>query len=469
MRINLVEILPSPNPVNFYQFLGDQIRRLPLQNACHSLIHGLFENASASSIQQDIRGCSNLNGRYTTAKLTPFHFAAIWENRKAMSALEKAGADIDAKDFQGYTSLHHMAMKGNVKGVKSLLKLGADETARTNYGATYMDFLRWNKPFRESSSALPLNSVLFSAHQNDQNRFDSVCLPKNVQAVDEIVATPKALIDLWKATPENINQEDAALLSNFWNDRYQEFKKNPPKLSVVPISTNDAGELLPLGQEFCGLIANGPIKKGQIIGEYTGEVITNSETKLRSETYLWSNPPPIDADQFRSPLSMANDGFPNVMIVPHEYDKQLNPGIDGLVVRKLAFAIDDIAAGEQITIDYGPMYELKWGTKHIEFKPQALRRFLQQNSWEKIFKSIFYPSDQEKVDIMGTSAKMDYLFQTPSSFEWAAKNGLVAKKDLNLIERIDKTTDFLEVYPLAREGVRRAKKVLQLKKSPIDL
>jgi|GEM_PF-5010998 len=466
-----MEILPSSNSVQFYQFLGDQIRRLPLQNACHSLIHGLFENASAASIQQDIRGCSNLNGRYTTAKLTPFHFAAIWENKKAMSILEKAGADIDAKDIQGYTPLHHMAMKGNVNGVKSLLKSGADETARTNHGATYMDFLRWNEPFRESSSALPLNPALFSAHQNDQNRFEPVCLPKTARSVDEIVATLETLIDLWKSKENQgiINLDDAALLSNFWNDRYQEFKKNPPKLSVVPISTNDAGERLPLGQQFCGLIANEPIKKGKIIGEYTGEVITNSEKSQRSETYLWTNSPPIDADQFRSPMAMVNDGFPNAYITVHEYDKQLNPGVDGLVARKVALAIDDIAAGEQITIDYGATYELKWGTEHIEFKPQSLRRFLQQNSWEKIIKSFLFSSDEEKVDIIGMSAKMQYLFQTPSSFEWAAKKGLVTQKDLNLIERIDKQTDFLEGYQLGREGVRRAKKVLQLKKPHIDL
>ncbi len=469
-----MEILPSSNPVQFYRFLGDQIRRLPLQNACHSLIHGLFENASAASIQQDIRGCSNLNGRYTTAKLTPFHFAAIWENRKAMSVLEKAGADIDAKDIQGYTPLHHMAMKGNVNGVKSLLKLGADETARTNYGATYMDFLRWNEPFRESSSALSLNPALFSAHQNDQNRFDPVCLPKTARAVDEIVATPKALINLWKATREDINQKNAAFLSNFWNDRYQEFKKNPPKLSVVPISANDAGEQLPLGKGFCSLIADEPIKKGQMIGEYTGEVITDSEKDRRSETYLWTNPPPIDADRFRSPIAMANDGFPNAYVTAHEYDKQLNPGVDGLVARKFVLALDDIAPGEQITIDYGATYKLKWGTEHVEFKPQSLRRFLQQNSWEKIIKSFFFPSlskrasDEERVNLIASSVKMQYLFQTPSSFEWAAKKGLVTQKDLNLIETTDKKTNFLEEYQLGREGVRRARKVLQLKKSPID-
>jgi len=443
------------------------LRQVLVKDACSALVHGLFRNLDPKSIQNEIQNCPSLNEKYSALNLTPLHFAAMANCDAAIDSLVAKKADVNAQDARGYTPLHHLAIRGNLKGIEKLIGAGADRKAKTSYGATYMDLLRANAPFRPSS---PLDPSLFSAHRHDKNRFEPVCLTGATQAVDEIVARPEPLVEIWQQSPEkSLKRSQVAShmlqLNDALNDRYEAFKKNPPKLSVVSISQDDAGKSLGLGVGFCGLIADEPIKRGQIIAEYTGELVTQLESRFRDDTYLWIDSPPIDGGPFRSPAAMANDGFPNACIEHHTHNKRLKRKIDGLPARKLMIALDDIEPGQQITINYGSTYPLKQG-KHLEFRPEALRKFLRETTWDQILnsKDLFQNerSTQKERDVARSNlGKLDYLLQTPTSFAWAARQGLITLEDLEKIEEADRNFPFLDRSGLGREGIRRARAILQ--------
>jgi len=60
--------------------------------------------------------------------LTPLHLAARAGHALVVAALAEAGADLHARDFQGWRPLHHSAYTGKVETCELLLRLGADPT-----------------------------------------------------------------------------------------------------------------------------------------------------------------------------------------------------------------------------------------------------------------------------------------------------------------------------------------------------
>jgi ankyrin repeat protein len=56
--------------------------------------------------------------------------------------LLKKGADVNAKNFLGYTPLHYGAANGHIEVVKLLLEHGADPNIKNNEGKTAIDLAR---------------------------------------------------------------------------------------------------------------------------------------------------------------------------------------------------------------------------------------------------------------------------------------------------------------------------------------
>ena len=53
--------------------------------------------------------------------------------------IEELGADVNARDFGGYTPLHHAAARGDNEMILYLVGLGADVTAVSRRGQTTAD------------------------------------------------------------------------------------------------------------------------------------------------------------------------------------------------------------------------------------------------------------------------------------------------------------------------------------------
>lgn len=68
--------------------------------------------------------------------IAPLHSACAVSNYRVAELLIRYGADINAKQLQGYTPMHSAAHKGSKDIAELLLKNGADINARTDNGKT---------------------------------------------------------------------------------------------------------------------------------------------------------------------------------------------------------------------------------------------------------------------------------------------------------------------------------------------
>jgi ankyrin repeat protein len=72
-------------------------------------------------------------------KVAPLHAALAARQSGIVRMLVAAGADVNAKQQQGWTPLHAAAQNGDAEMVKLLLDYGADRNARSDSGQRAMD------------------------------------------------------------------------------------------------------------------------------------------------------------------------------------------------------------------------------------------------------------------------------------------------------------------------------------------
>ncbi|GAB4189152.1 MAG: hypothetical protein Tsb0015_09710 [Simkaniaceae bacterium] len=188
-------------------------------------------------------------------------------------------------------------------------------------------------------------------------------------------------------------------LMRFLRPLYQVYRKNPPKLYIQQGTAK--------GKH--ALFAAQPIKKGAIVVEYLGEWAP--ENKIPS-SYRFG---PIDAKRFRNLAALAEDGFPNLAAF---YLYQT----DGLPMRIVYLALEDIPEGKILTVNYGLRHSVKihW---HAEYREKELVYFFQKQPfakyvlriWELLPKKTSELSWTKILELENLTAKFQYLFSTPSS------------------------------------------------------
>ena len=62
--------------------------------------------------------------------------------------VEEIGADVDARDYQGYTAMHHAASRGDTDMIQYLVEKGADVMAVSREGQTTADMA--NGPYQRT-------------------------------------------------------------------------------------------------------------------------------------------------------------------------------------------------------------------------------------------------------------------------------------------------------------------------------
>ncbi len=110
-----------------------------------------------------------------------------------------------------------------------------------------------------------------------------------------------------------------------------------------------------------GVVATRAISKGEFICRYNGRVVLGSE---RGGQYQLDD---IDAGEFRGLGAMVNHSFPNSQFVAWQHGK-----VREWVVR----ALDDIAKGDSVCVDYGQNYESLTIGRHAELRFDAARAFV---------------------------------------------------------------------------------------------
>lgn len=445
-----------------YVLIDNLLLAKPQTGKCQDAFFSVMYNSFDPQVIRDtIKRCPD-HLKKTFYQIPPQHLAVMASNAEAEDQLLAAGVDVNAQDLQGYTAMHHHALLGNTVGVDKLLARGADPTLRTNFGATYMDFLRFNQPFRPNN--YPLDPKLFSAHRHPNlHDISPACLNPGYQFVDEMVARPKSLIENWKLTSPPILKSELENTSKFIlhlnknvNEKYLEFKANPPKLSIKPVETDDLKLPLTMANRPCGLFATSLIKRGEVLAEYTGEYLAGENVDYLDldSTYLWKDQPAVQANHFRSAAAMANDAFPNAYVENIQFNGEYKPGLDGLMKRKLMIALEDIAPGEQIVINYGNL-DLTKNEAHLELRPKALVEFCGKNSWMSLFdaKVEKVVTLEDSLNLVNSMVKLDYILQTPTTLPFLIDKDLFKKNDLTLLQAY---TAKPSLNPAARGVAQRA-------------
>ena len=62
--------------------------------------------------------------------------------------VDELGVDVDARDYQGYTAMHHAASRGDTEMIRYLVEKGADVMVVSREGQTTVDMA--NGPYQRT-------------------------------------------------------------------------------------------------------------------------------------------------------------------------------------------------------------------------------------------------------------------------------------------------------------------------------
>jgi hypothetical protein len=395
----------------------------------HETIYNCFD---ASVIGKLIQDCpKQINKMSSQFKLTPLHLATISGNAPAVKSLIENGAAINRRDYKKFTALAHAAMKGDLNLVSVLKEHNAKDLI-TSTGATSEDYLKLNRLGEKAACSIEQPAC---ASHDAQVAVGQNCLENGVEWINEMVITPQQLVDIW----ENRAEEPYTIGINFaasFLESIERFRKQQPTLSIEQISVDDRNRPLPFN--MCGLVAQSPIKSGEVIAEYVGE--WNENQWSLDDTYLFNS---VDGIRFRGYAAMSNDGFPNTNAVQV-------PNSAGLT-RSFLFASEDIKPGEQIVWDYGDAHSLKRQGR-VEMRSAALvdffRKEFSNKDWVLNFKNLVNNlrgsqklSADEQKDTLMRVPKWLYLSTTPASLLILLEEGVINREIVSQLMKIMRVPD----------------------------
>ncbi|MCY4296802.1 MAG: ankyrin repeat domain-containing protein, partial [Gammaproteobacteria bacterium] len=84
---------------------------------------GFMQNAAVADIERCLAAGADINARNEDRE-TPLHHAAEVGNTETINALIEAGANLNARAWMGESPLHHAAESGNAETINALLAAG---------------------------------------------------------------------------------------------------------------------------------------------------------------------------------------------------------------------------------------------------------------------------------------------------------------------------------------------------------
>ncbi len=345
--------------------------------ACKHLPAMVLSQRKVEEITAMLNKCQgSLSAHYTKIhKMMLHHLSAIMDRSDLLASLCPKKLKMP-KDNQGYTPLHFRALLTQSTTLetdpyykqfqKQCLSEKSNLDPQTKFGQTPQQL------FNQATSLdrIPSNQAelptgfTFDALTGNASLHDPTCWDDR-HLVNQIVATRKSLFQNWQWMEPSTSVTSPTLLK-----AYEKFLQNPPQLAIQPTGTG-----------YCGAFSAAPIKKHQIVFAYDGEMTLHPISNSSASDYYFSlatsssHQQVIDAVQYRSIASMANDGPPNLASV-YLFNK------DGLNQRLAFFALKDLEPNEELLYCYGPVQVIKGLDYQITAASyQNLVRFLQTSKY----------------------------------------------------------------------------------------
>ncbi|KAL8965609.1 MAG: hypothetical protein Q9183_003764 [Haloplaca sp. 2 TL-2023] len=95
-------------------------------------IHLAAQTGNTTTIQALVKEGADVNAMVDRTQMTPIHYAAEYQDdSQQIQSLAELGAQIDGRDYLGWTPLHWASWRGHVLSSSALLDCGADVNAKT--------------------------------------------------------------------------------------------------------------------------------------------------------------------------------------------------------------------------------------------------------------------------------------------------------------------------------------------------
>ncbi len=118
-----------------------------------------FEVATPADVSRCLVAGADLEARDEDGWTPLLHSAAAFGSSKTVQALVEAGADVEARDEVGQTPLHRAARSGPLETVQVLLDAGADPGAQDKNGKFPFDLIREDSPLIGTGAYWRLNDA----------------------------------------------------------------------------------------------------------------------------------------------------------------------------------------------------------------------------------------------------------------------------------------------------------------------
>lgn len=146
---------------------------------------------------------------------TALHWASMKDKPETIKILVENGADIEAKDVDGWTSLHYASAFSSLQTVENLIDLGADVESRANDGSMPLSYAQKEEIRtylagkgnieRENNNGNDINEEnIIEENTIDNNNENNINNEENNQAPIEPAETVESVID----TEESEEPED---------------------------------------------------------------------------------------------------------------------------------------------------------------------------------------------------------------------------------------------------------------------
>jgi ankyrin repeat protein len=379
--------------------------------------------------------------------LSPMHICSMLGKLEYAQLLIDKGCDINAKDLREWTPLHHAAVTNHQELIDLLLKHGASISMNVR-GGSYLDLLSLSHPYFPLDDEKKFAFVTSEGQNMEGTETDFKELTGASHFIkDELVMPFEALFDDWRLNP--LIEPTALFLNPIEQSAYDEFRKNPPKCHLVQRKN--------VGWDLC---ASEDMPPGKIVVEYLGKFentdpdenlanLLGSLQDLLTKTsngddflqeaalkkmneYTLHN---IDASSFRSLGSLANDSFPNTMILSF-YNKK------GVFKRHCLVTICEIKSGESIVWDYGLNHAIKMEA-HQELREKELYDFFQavclksyslrqmfEDCLKKCDNSILHKKRLLRIEDWRVLTSLRYLCTTPSAMIFLTFRKIITPKTI---------------------------------------